>query len=630
MTRQDPATWVPVGVPELEPAADDVVRSFGNRLVVAGPGAGKTELLAQRASFLLDTGTCRPPHRILAISFKRDAAKNLDERVRKRCGDQADRFDSFTLDAFAKRLVDRFFPGLPEDWRPRPGYQVRTSGVTAEDAELWMDSADVPDGADRPQVRGWGRDKVRRTLDDVMHGAELPYDGANLHTILRAWGVQWWREQLAITEGTPSLTFPMLNRLAAFLLRKNVQILAALRDTYSHVFLDEFQDTSASQWDLVRASFRGSDAKVTAVGDEKQRIMVWAGAKTDVFDAFVAEFAAERVALVRNYRSVPELVRMQHFIAQAVETGSIAPVSTSTNRGAGVCEILEFKTPEQEAACLAKLIGDEVAAGNAAPRDFCVLARQLVGPMVGALQAVLRSHDVVLRDESALQDLRVEPLAAVVLSALRLATTRRDATRWGELIDLVVSLTGLHEVRDEPEVERLATFHKTVTADALAAGVGLDELPMRLINILGAGRYRSTFRQYGGAGYLEKVAKDLGSTLQVMSTESRQGPSGVWDTFMGVNVLPAMTIHKSKGLEFGTVIFLGLEDSQWWGFREQPEEEKRAFFVAFSRAIGRVYFTWCDERDGRYGRQRQQRRNVEALHDILTRAGVETLNLRGA
>jgi superfamily I DNA/RNA helicase len=468
-------------------------------------------------------------------------------------------------------------------------------------------------------------------LDDVMHGAELPYDEDNLHTILRSWGVQWWREQLAIREGTPSLTFPMLNRLAAFLLRENRQVLAALRDTYSHVFLDEFQDTSASQWDLIRAAFLSSDASVTAVGDGKQRIMLWAGAKTDVFDSFVSEFDAERVDLVRNYRSVPELVRMQHSIALAVESGSAAPVSASTNQGAGICKILEFRTPEHEAAYLARLIGAEVAVGSAAPGDYCVLARQLVGPLTGALQAELRSYNVVLRDESALQDLRVEPLAKVVLSALRLATTLRDATRWGELMDLVVNLTGLHEMRDEPEVERLATSHKTLAAEVLAAGVGLDELPMRLINILGARRYRSTFRQYGGTGdYLEKVARDLGSTLQVMSIESPQGPSGVWDTFMGVNVLPAMTIHKSKGLEFGTVIFLGLEDSQWWGFREQPEEEKRAFFVAFSRAIGCVYFTWCDERDGRFGRQRQQRRNVEALHDILTRAGVQTLNLREA
>ena len=65
-----------------------------------------------------------------------------------------------------------------------------------------------------------------------------------------------------------------------------------------------------------------------------------------------------------------------------------------------------------------------------------------------------------------------------------------------------------------------------------------------------------------------------------------------------------MTIHKSKGLEFDTVIFIGLEDSQWWSFSTQAEEEKRGFFVAFSRAIAHVFFTFCDVRVGKWGRKR--------------------------
>jgi hypothetical protein len=78
MKRFVPAdTWIPVGVKSLEPNALHVVRDEVNGLVVAGPGAGKTELLAQRACYLLQTGLCPPPHQILAISFKKDAAANL-------------------------------------------------------------------------------------------------------------------------------------------------------------------------------------------------------------------------------------------------------------------------------------------------------------------------------------------------------------------------------------------------------------------------------------------------------------------------------------------------------------------------------------------------------------------------
>ena len=109
----EPSQWRPIGVGDLESAAMEVVRSRKNMSVVAGPGSGKTELLAQRACYLLQTGIVPSPRRILAISFKRDAAKNLQDRVSQRCEPQdAARLDSFTFDAFAKSLLDRFYPAL--------------------------------------------------------------------------------------------------------------------------------------------------------------------------------------------------------------------------------------------------------------------------------------------------------------------------------------------------------------------------------------------------------------------------------------------------------------------------------------------------------------------------------------
>src|ERR1700759_1396648 len=101
--------WIPVGGIGLETNALTAITAPGNTLVMAGPGSGKTELLAQKACYLLQTGTCQHPRRILAISFKRDAAFNIKERVARRCGpERSQRFDSYTFDKFAKQLVDRF------------------------------------------------------------------------------------------------------------------------------------------------------------------------------------------------------------------------------------------------------------------------------------------------------------------------------------------------------------------------------------------------------------------------------------------------------------------------------------------------------------------------------------------
>jgi hypothetical protein len=80
--------------------------SLGSTCVVAWPGAGKTEFLAQRAAYLLETGLCPMPFRVLAISFKTDAADNLAARVRKRCPPElANRFTSLTFDADADRQL---------------------------------------------------------------------------------------------------------------------------------------------------------------------------------------------------------------------------------------------------------------------------------------------------------------------------------------------------------------------------------------------------------------------------------------------------------------------------------------------------------------------------------------------
>ena len=109
--------WIPSDNIILEDNANFAVKCKDNILVVAGPGAGKTELLAQKAGYLFQTDMCQNPQKILAISFKTDAAENLKQRVCKRYGNEVkSRFSSMTYDAFAKRLLDCFRLALPVDW----------------------------------------------------------------------------------------------------------------------------------------------------------------------------------------------------------------------------------------------------------------------------------------------------------------------------------------------------------------------------------------------------------------------------------------------------------------------------------------------------------------------------------
>ena len=125
------AAWTPSPGIVLEPNALRAVMTLDvNVAVPAGPGAGKTELLAQRANFLFTTDACAYPKRIVAISFKVDAATNLRQRVAARCRPaHVARFDSLTFHAFARHIVARHRPHVadrvPPDFRVGPGRSNR-------------------------------------------------------------------------------------------------------------------------------------------------------------------------------------------------------------------------------------------------------------------------------------------------------------------------------------------------------------------------------------------------------------------------------------------------------------------------------------------------------------------------
>lgn len=249
-----PSEWRPIGVEDLELQALEVVRSTTHCSVIAGPGSGKTELLAQRACYLLQTGLCPSPRRILAISFKKDAAKNLRDRVSRRCRrEDALRFDSLTFDAFSKGLLDRFFQALPEIWRSTGNYEIYSS-TERTISEFFNTLLQLETNAvAKTAIRVFPRYSFMKAC---VLGVALPSEGIDATDIgLRA-ARKWWEGDLHGRK--PSrLSFPMIGRLAELLLRVNLQILRAIRATYAYVFMDEFQDTTHVQYDLVKTAFLG-------------------------------------------------------------------------------------------------------------------------------------------------------------------------------------------------------------------------------------------------------------------------------------------------------------------------------------------------------------------------------------
>jgi superfamily I DNA/RNA helicase len=624
-----PDVWTPVGVGSLEPTADAVVRGGANGLVVAGPGAGKTELLAQRACFLLQTGACRPPRQILAISFKTDAAANLRDRVRKRCGEHlSKRFHSLTFAAFSKGLIDRFGQALPTEYRPTPDYEINFD--IRKRVRVWLDDlAGEKYGLTMADVSGIGADQF---YERDFVGRALPISTAAPRSVSNRAAEALWRSVLAGGKRS-QLDFEMIGRLAELLLRSNPHLLKALRQTYSHVFLDEFQDTTRIQYALTRAMFRESRAVLTAVGDSKQRIMTWAGAVENIFDRFTGDFGAARHDLVMNYRSAPELVRIQQTLIAAIEPDTPPPTAADDGTdGEGECRVLVFADHASEASNLAELAESWVVEEKIHPRDICVLTRSKPADYTNVLIQALLKRNLRARVETELQDLLVEPLVLVAMDVLALALRRSDRNAWTSLVSLLCDLRGLSD--DDPRVRRVERELKA-SCDAIrealtAPGCTLEVLQTQVsefFDFLGLEGFRRLYPEYAQEDYVVKRFGEFTESLWACYQSARDWDQALID-FRGEETIPIITVHKSKGLEYHTVVFMGLEDSALWSFAKQSDEEKRAFFVAFSRAKKRVVFTFCKKREtvnraGQRSAAMQSRKLIGELYDLLAIAGVK-------
>src|SRR5579872_1306081 len=618
--------WIPVEIASLEPAADIAVRDLASGIIIAGPGAGKTELLAQRACFFFQTGLCPDPRRILAISFKRDAATNLRRRVRTRCGnDMARRFDSMTYDSFAKGLVDRFLAGIPASHRVTDDYQIELDLGGAPKSRKAINAAAAAAPAAAAAIVRSGVEEEFFT-QHVVGSPLLSSITAPTEQDLLAQEV--WHKLLF---GAPAsrLNFAMIGRLAELILRKNPKIVKALRATYGFVFLDEFQDTTGIQYDLTVTAFRGSDAILTAVGDPKQRIMLWAGALDGVFKQFQSDFGAKHHSLAMNYRSAPELVRIQRHLIAAFEPGGIAPTAHRQEQdGKGDCRIFLYPDHITEARHLADHLAASINREGIKPSDVCVLTRTWNDRYSTLLIQELSNRGIAARVEKELQDLLAEPAIVLILQFLRVALSPRSPDEWTELTDSCFDLWGIDSGTSKAgDVERRLSRARHLFRDMVKlmdrTKESVVQVIRQVVDFLGEKALKQAFPQYRQgtflAGLLDQTATHLAARVM------RPMPwLAALDDLEGLNSVPIMTVHKSKGLEYHTVVFVGLEDSSLWNFRTQPNEEKCGFFVAFSRAIKSVVFTFSEYRPRNVGGQpeRQSRQTIGVLYSLLQETGV--------
>lgn len=610
-----PEKWTPCDGIVLETNAEEAVRIDSNILVVAGPGAGKTELLAQKASYLFQTNKCHDPQKILAISFKNDAADNLKKRVIKRCGNEiGNRFISLTYDAFSKSILDHFRFSLPEDVRPKGSYSVNEDEI--------IDAAFKKAGYINPQRLSSSR--LKNYYDKVLSSVTLPFTQNDL-------GENVWRLLLkGFDNYNASLSFKMICILAEYIIRINPMIKKGLQLTYGHVFLDEFQDTTNLQYRLVKQCFLNSNSLLTAVGDNKQRIMVWAGALKTVFSNFEEDFCSAQRKLIMNHRSAPRLVELQKMMYLSLkETELSVDVSDKWNPEDGSVSLLIADDEENEAQVITKDIIKKLS-NDILPNELCILCKQLPQNYSAQIIAELGKHQIRARIENEYQDLIKEPIVEMLIALLRLSVDRKRPQDWEFIMSATLELWAVDSLQSNETYFRVQDSLVDVikVLNKMMKGVTtkreFHELLKYILKFWGISRIKAMLPTYYQGTYLN----DLLTKFQNCMWEELEFTHINWllaiENFEGLHSIPIMTIHKSKGLEYEAVYFVGLEDSAFWNFKNQPEEDRCAFFVALSRAKREIMFTFCNYRSAIRDHQ-QTHSEINEFFDLLNTPGMATI-----
>jgi DNA helicase-2/ATP-dependent DNA helicase PcrA len=532
----------------------DIITCDESVAVLAGAGAGKTELLAQKANYLFFTDKCVWPKRILSLTVKTEAQLNIKDRINKRCGQKAARFDSFTFHAFCKSIVDRFKNVLPEADRPINNYDI-----------------------------------VFRQQD---------------------------------ANGTDKILMDNLLTLAIRILKTRADIQYLFSYSYDYVFVDEFQDTTNIQYELLQLLFQNKPTKVLIVGDIYQSIMLWAGARHTVFKDFLTDFSATNKFLVKNYRASREIQNVLEVVLQYIKEPN-QPINALASPSSS-CSVHLFGDELQEASFIVQNIREVIATG-VNEGDICILTKQQSSQYSESLRAELTKAGINNLDMTDLQDALKEPIGQIFslfFNALVCPTPKGMTDLYS--INLALNKAEIGDAKEEELTANLVNFISSKTKH-LTENSTVDELLTYIqsfIHFLGIQKIKGRWKQYKSPEYYNLIWQSLEVHLRNMCAQSESLKMAA-RLFNPANSVQIMNIHKCKGLEYHAVYFVGLEDQAFWNYTSEPFENNCAIYVALSRAKNLLNITYSKYRGhrrftNRFDDRPSTHQNVKPIFDLLT------------
>ncbi len=603
-----------------------VTAADGPVLVVAGPGSGKTRVLTQRVAYLIASKGVRP-WQILAVTFTNKAAKEMDQRVKTMLNEQATEGIMLgTFHSICARILRREAEHLPLE----SNFVI----FDADDQERIVKSIIKELNLNDKLYRAASiHAAISRAKNELIGAEDYPINTYRDEVVKRIY-VEYQKRLIA----SNAVDFDDLLVYTARLLEDVPSVRDKYAQRFRHVLVDEFQDTNLAQYTLIK-HLASVHKNVFCVGDPDQSVYLWRGADYRNVQRFEQDFPdAQVILLEQNYRSHQNILDAAMGVIDHARNRRKKRLFS--NRGAGEkIFFYEARDDYGEAAFVVDTIAQLVLSKQFEPGDCAVMYRtnamsrlieeaflqaRLPYKLVGAQRFYGRREvkDVIafMRlvhnpvDEAALgRIINVPPrgIGEKTLTTLHMVARQNETSPAAVLLDLARGADSpYYKFFTGRAALPLADFGGMFTNwRAIAPTATTVELFERILKDVNYKEFILEDETEESADRWENVQELKRLALEYSSRTLDEFLENIalvadQDTITDANAPTLLTLHAAKGLEFGAVFIIGLDDgiiphSRSFDEPEQMEEERRLFYVGITRAKDRLYLLRAIQRGGR-------------------------------
>ncbi|MBI1321650.1 AAA family ATPase [bacterium] len=600
-----------------ESQRDAVLWETGPVLVLAGPGSGKTRVLTCRIARLI-AASPDARFRVLGVTFTNKAAGEMRQRIDAMLVQGRDRVTLTTFHSFAAEILRQHgsHSGLS------PDFSILTEQADREEVLTDAIKAVVTDDSDFIPKAGQLLPTITRMLDECVPVNQAETSLADTpHATEIAAIYKAYRERLI---GVNQLDFASLLAIAVDLLESKPAIAKQCRRVYTHVCVDECQDTNSAQFRLLVQLVTEAAPNLFVVADDDQVLYQWNGASPDRLRELRDRYDMPVIQLPENYRCPPIVIQLANsLIAHNTDRSADKKPLTAHKPGVGsegliaqsfadfsgelswIAKTISEKTPDERKGCVIlarrkKLLDDAVQAltAQSVPAYIAVRKNEFESAPYRLLHATLRlanaptDKEQLRRMTKAFFDL--EGIKIEVQDVIPLASVSQEGylRAWLQLASQRTEVSpvsrDLLEATSKSLAERM-DYWKFIAA----AHQWFEQIKNQPSGSMSQAAFQDfedeqeiwTSLRADISQHYDVSELSLHNFLQELDLRAKEKPAPA-------NAVRCLTIASSKGMEFKHVYVIGLVEDELPGYyarkagdsSDEMREERRNCFVAITRA----------------------------------------------